>query len=223
MSTSTPFPKRPKWPLVTAGVVLLVVAAVIGGWFLRGEQGGNPTGTPTTPSQTDPADGDGQVDGCIGGPDRTPEMVLAAQEQADVASDEDGVAFAASLMRWLVQAPPEPATDSQLDSITAPTADSSVREAVEDAGNDGANSDAARWVSITGGKWYIEATSADELVVSLSLLPVINGDLNPETRMLMTVSLSRAGGTWSWSGFEAQVREAAEMEEIGSPFAGGCG
>lgn len=223
MSTSTPFPKRPKWPLIAAGVVILVVAAVIGGWFLRGQQGGDPTGTPTTPSQTDPADGDGQVDGCLGGPDRTPEMVLAAQEVADTHSDEDGVAFAAAVVRWLVQAPPAPATDEQLAMITAPDADPSVQETIDNAVADGRDSDAARWVSVSGGKWYVETTSPDELVVSLSLLPMVDGELTADTRMLMTVSLSREESAWAWSAFEAQVRTADEMEELGTAFNGGCG
>lgn len=226
MTTSTPFPKRPKWPFIAGGVVLLLVAALVGGWLLGRGQAGEPDPDATTapPATTEPSgeDGDG-VEGCLGGPERTPEMVLSAQEQADVGSYADGVAFAAALMRWVVQAPPVPATEDQLDIITAPDADSSVREAIEDAATDGASSESARWVSVTGGKWYIETTSSDELVVSLSLLPVLDGELNADTRMLMTVSLSRADGAWAWSRFEAQIREADEMEEIGTPFTGGCG
>lgn len=223
MATSTPFPKRPKWPLITAGVVVLVVAALLGGWWLGRDQGNDPTGSTTAPpSPTVTTGADGEVDGCLGGPERTPAMVLAAQEQADVASDEDGVAFAAAIMRWLVQEPPIPATDDQLASITSPEADSSVQEAVEgSASGDGAES--ATWASTSGGRWYIEATSTDELVVSLSLVPLTDGDVSADQRILVTVSLSRTEDVWTWSSFETQVRAAGEMEEIGTPFIGGCG
>lgn len=222
MSTSTPFPKRPKWPFIAAGVVALLVAALIGGWLLGRDQGGTPPGTPTTPSQTDPVDEDGQVNGCLGGPDRTPDMVLAAQEETDIASDEDGVAFSAALARWLMQAPPVPAADDQLAALTAPDADPSVQEALEGSSS-GTDAENSSWGSTTGGRWYIESTSAEGLVVSLSLLPVTNGELDEDSRILVTVSLSRADGVWAWSGFEMQVRGADEMEEIGSVFTESCG
>ncbi len=223
MSPSTPFPRRPKWPLVTAGVVVLVVAALLGGWWLGRDQGGDSPDNTTPPtSPTDTTAADGQVDGCLGGPERTPEMVLAAQEQADVASDEDGVAFAASLMRWLVQEPPSSATVDQLAMIAAPNADSSVQEAVEGSAS-GEGAESATWASTSGARWYIEAMSADELVVSLSLVPLTDGVAAADQRILVTVSLWRGEGVWTWSSFETQVRTAGEMEEIGEPFIGGCG
>ncbi|WP_147915196.1 hypothetical protein [Ruania zhangjianzhongii] len=223
MSSSTPFPKRPKWPLVTAGVVVLVVAALLGGWWLGRDQGGDPPeNTTTPPSPTDTTAADGQVDGCLGGPDRTPEMVLAAQEQADVASDEEGVAFAASLMRWFWQEPWAEPTDAQRTAIVAEHADSSIPELFESAA-DSVDADTSRWVSTSGALWYVESSTADELVVSLALLPVIDGELATDSRIQATLTLTRSDGVWRWSAFEAQMRDYEDMESIGTAFTSGCG
>lgn len=222
MSNSTPFPKRPKWPFITAGVVALLVAALVGGWLLGRGQGGNPTGTPTTPSQTDPADEDGQVDGCLGGSDRTPDMVLAAQEEADAGSDEDGVAFAAALMRWFWQEPWVAPTDAQRTAIVAEHADSSVPELFESAA-DSIDADTSRWVSTSGSLWYIESSTPDELVVSLALLPVIDGELETDSRIQATMTLTRSDGVWRWFAFEPQMRDYEDMESIGTTFTSGCG
>ena len=214
---------RRRWVWWALGVI--VVLALLAG-LVTWVQGWSGT-TPPPSGQPSPTATGGEprvANGCLGGPTVDAQMVFTAQDEAPL--DDTGAAeFAAALGRWGGQVPPPSREEalSVMDSVMAPDASEAVQElpAWFDSHREGGE---RRWFSTEDGRYYIEASSADEVVVSV-LLVVEDGtptapDENPQGSS-NTYTLDRSSGTWLLADIGA-TREVADLHDIGTSFAGAC-
>lgn len=214
------------WWVLGVIVILALLAGLITWVQGRQNQTPPPGGQPSPSATTTPASEGRVANGCLGGPTVDAEMVLTAQDEAPV--DDTGAAeFAAAIERWLgvIPVPPTEEVETVLSAVSAPDASEAVT-AMPAAFNEFREENAQdnRWFSTEGGQYYVETSTADEVVVSV-LLMVEDGtptapDENPQGSS-NTYTLDRSTGTWLLADLGA-TREVADLYDIGTPFAGGC-
>ncbi|POH69158.1 hypothetical protein C3B59_05840 [Cryobacterium zongtaii] len=231
---------RSRWPYVIGAAV--VVVAVAGGIVYSSAQpGGEPTATASsepsasataTPGSSGAGDGDGDVapTGCLGGQDRTADMVLAAQKSAKHTSF-GAVEVATSFYRFLWQYPNPPVSESAVigKDIIASTANDAWKD-IE------AQYESATWnqlvseykarggtfhMSSTNGLWRVaEDSTADRVTVDLAAQYVIDGALSPS-------KVAGIGLVMVWQENAWHVESGTELDQDklaagGTRYTGGC-
>jgi len=227
MSFEPQFRYRRRWVRwIVAGVLVLALAAGALTW-LQGRRGGttapSPTPTTTTPTTASPAAGR-VANGCLGGSAIDAQTVLTAQRQAQL--DDVGAAeFAATFDRWAGERslPPADEIPVVLEAITAPDAReavTSIPERFEEVGAP-AEREGPQSSTVNGG-YYIESTTAGEVVVSVLLtVPEATNGAGEVWTTATTYTLDRSTGAWLLMDI-GQGREVRDLAEIAQPFSGGC-
>lgn len=232
---------RSRWPYVIGAAV--VVVAVGGGIVYATHRGDNtptaistssaPAAVPTSiPTGGDSGSGDNEDDaaptGCLGGQDRDPAMVLAAQRAAHHTT-YGAVEVATAFYRWLWQSPYPSQADAKavsaaVMSASAPPAFANVAaqyESIKDPTGGIVPDGTPFHVSTTNGIWQVsESSTPDRVSVNLATGYVINGALSP-TRVAV------AGYTMVWEKGAWHIASGINVDQTklangGTRYTGGC-
>jgi len=229
---------RSRWPYVIGAAVIVVA---IGGGLAYNITRPAPATVAAPPSTTPTATGiapggdtglgdDVAPTGCLGGPDRTADMVLTAQAEAKHTTF-GAVEVATAAYRWLWQYPTPPSSESDaigsgIISSTAPAVWRNVTAQYESTfWNEKVADYQARGgefhTSSTNGLWRVtEASTTDEVNVELSLGTVIDGALSPTKSTLSGFTMVWENGGW-------RIKTGIPVDETkltsgGTRFTGGC-
>lgn len=232
-----------RWPFVIVGAVAAV--AIVGGVaFAATRPDDDPVAAPTTsaPVSTAPTAaptggssgaGDNEDDvpptGCLGGPDRTADMVLTAQSEAKQTT-YGAVEVATSFYRFLWQYPFASTADAtnvsgQIMSADAPESFKNLSADLEKAGDDptqGVVSPGTPFhMSTTNGLWRVlEGSTADRVSVEFAAGYVVDGALSP--------SLTGVGGyvmVWEDGAWRIETGLNVDQDMLaagGNRYTGGC-
>lgn len=230
MSINEARPPRRLWPWVTIGALLLVavVIAVVFAVTRQPDTEDLPT-DPTvssSPTTSAPTLEDVKPTGCLGGPNRDAEMVLAAQEAAPHTSN-GAVEFATSFIRWAYQYPYPSAADANSISGAAVAEDAPTRDlaaffATEPNVSGGLVPDKTEYYrSTVPGVWNLESYSDDKASIAIGTGVVVEGSLNPSVRGSVTVDVAWSESGWRFVTSEG-TRTTEELYEIGTAYTEGC-
>ncbi|MDY7544574.1 hypothetical protein QN345_01705 [Cryobacterium sp. 10I1] len=229
---------RSRWPYVIAAA--LVVAVVAGGIaYSAAQPGGTSTAVASNePSTSAPAtagtSGAGDADngaaptGCLGGQDRTADMVVAAQKSAKHTSF-GAVEVAASIYRWLWQSPHPAAAEANAVSagIMAKSANDSFKNlaasysAAPDMTGGKVPEGTPYHLSTTNGLWSIsEGSDGDQVKVNLAAEYVINGELS--SSKVAVISMTMIWEADSWHLLSGGTPDQDKLAAGGNRFTGGC-
>jgi len=234
---------RSRWPYVIGGGV--AVAAIAGGVaFGVTRPNDEPVAAPTTSASASAAPtaaatggssgaGDNEDDvpptGCLGGPDRDADMVLAAQDEAKHTT-YGAVELASTFYRFLWQYPYASVGDA--DAVQAAVMAESAPEAFADiaAGYDAVGDNPTQGVlpagtdfhlSTTNGLWRVSETStSDRVEVSLAAGYVVDGALSPN-------KVAVNGFVMVWEDDEWRIEQGLTIDQDrlaagGTRYTGGC-
>lgn len=227
MTNATPKRPRRRWPLI---LIAVVVAALIGYTIYalaqRNDDGteGTPTSSPTASTAAPIA----KVTGCLGGPSRDADMVLAAQAAAPN-SVEGAAEMAAAMVRWSYQYPYPSDADAGTVSEAAVSAEApaSFRDLASFFAKDpnlsgGIVPDATQYrLSTVGGVWHVESSEEGKASITIGAAFVVKDELSSELRASVTVGLVWEDGAWHVTQLSGE-RTTEELFQIGTLFAGGC-
>ena len=229
---------RSRWPYVIGAAVIVVA---IGGGLaynitrpapatVAAPPSSTPTATGTAPSGDTNLGDDVAPTGCLGGLDRTADMVLTAQAEAKHTTF-GAVEVATAFYRWFWQYPSPQNSESDLIgseviAATAPDSWKNVTGQYESSAWNGRTADyKARGgefhTSSTNGLWRItEASTADRVNVEMTLGTVIDGALSPTKATL-------SGFVMVWEGNAWHIETGIPVDETkltngGTRFTGGC-
>jgi len=219
-------PRRRIWPWILGGI-LAISATIILTSILNGTWGaGSPTNEPTrepTPSATafDPT-----PTGCLGGPSRDVDMLLAAEGSAP--HDLGGaIEFSASFVRW-IQRYPYPSSDEAEEVQGAALASESFTEDLAeyfrgrpDLSGGIVPEGTDYHMSTLPGVWHVETSEPDEVAVSIGSGYVVDGVLSTTLRSSITVTVAWQGDGWKVISADG-LRTPADLYEVGTDFTGGC-
>jgi hypothetical protein len=233
---------RSRWPYVIGAAV--VVLAVGGGIAYANNRGDSTptaistrTSTPTTaptsiPTGGDSGSGDNDDDaaptGCLGGQDRDPAMVLAAQ-RAGKHTTYGAVEVATAFYRWLWQYPYP--SQSEAKQVSAAVMSSSAPASFADVAAQYASvknptggivpDGKAFHVSTTNGIWQVgENSTSNRVSVNLAAGYVIDGALSP-------TQVAVAGYTMVWENGSWRIAAGINVDQTklangGTHYTGGC-
>lgn len=232
---------RSRWPYVIGAVIL--VAAIGGGIAysvtrpdpepIAGPTSSTPTPTPTAPSGSS-GSGDDEDDvaptGCLGGLDRTPTMVLAAQADA-THTTYGAVEVATAFYRWSWQYPHPAAADADAVSagIMSSTANDSFRDlassyvalADTDMTSGQIPANTPFHLSTTNGLWMVsEGSTADKVEVNLAEGYVVNGELSPTKGAVISLTMLWEDGAWHLE--SGGTPDQTQLANGGTRYTGGC-
>ncbi|TFB86885.1 hypothetical protein E3O44_06880 [Cryobacterium algoricola] len=134
---------------------------------------------------------------------------------------------AAAFVRWLIQYPYPTASDSDRLATTglasdAPTKDLTGFFATGPNLSGGLVPDSTDYyLSTIPGVWHLESSSGTEVEATIGTGVVINGELSPNLRGSITVTLRWEGGKWKFVK-SVGTRSTEDLYAIGKPFASGC-
>ena len=211
--------------LVTIAAIIAVATVYFGG--RTNPAAPNAVATPTSsPASEIPVAVDAAPTGCLGGPDRTAAMVLAAQQTAPHTTN-GAIEVAAAYVRWLNQYPYPSTADADAVSLAglaqgAPTKDIRGFFATNPNLSGGLVPDSTSfYLSTVPGVWHLEKASEEEVVATIGAGLVIEGALSPTLKGSITVTLNWEDGQWK---FDSSVgtRTTQDLYSIGTPFTGGC-
>jgi len=232
---------RSRWPYVIGAVV--GVLAIAGGIAYASTRGGDTPAASSTPSSSPSApsaapsggtsgSGDNEDDvaptGCLGGPDRTVAMVLAAQKDAKHTAF-GAVEVATAFYRWLWQSPYPSQSDAQQVSaaVMSPSAPSSFADiagqyaTIKNPTGGIVPDGVPFYTSTTNGLWQIAETSTpDRVSVSLAAGYVIDGALSPTEVAVAGYNMVWEQGSWHIaSGINV---DQTKLANGGTRYTGGC-
>jgi hypothetical protein len=235
---------RSRWPHLIGSAALVIV---IGGGIVysitrpASESTAQPNATPTptssTPTPTTPATSstpdlgdDVAPTGCLGGLDRTVDMVLAAQAEAKHTTF-GAVEVATATYRWLWQYPTPPSSESdtvgaEIMATTAPAAWKDVTAQYEsDVWKSITSEYQARGgefhTSSTNGLWRVtEDSTADRVNVELSVGYVVDGALSPTRSTGIGLILVWQNDAWHVE--NGTVLDQTKLTNGGTRYTGGC-
>ncbi|MDY7530044.1 MULTISPECIES: hypothetical protein [unclassified Cryobacterium] len=229
---------RSRWPYVIGAAV--VVVGVAGGIAYSAAQPGERTAVatsepsasaPATPGRSGAGDGGGDVapTGCLGGQDRTADMVLAAQKSAKHTSF-GAVEVATSFYRFLWQYPYPSVADSGTVSTTvmADTATDVWKDIAASyvaAGNDATQgvvpAGTPFHTSTTNGLWRVtEDSTVDRVTVELAVGYVIDGALSPSK--VAGIGLVMVWQNSAWHVESGTAVDQTKLAAGGQRYTGGC-
>ena len=234
---------RSRWPYVI-GAAILVVALGFGIAYSAtrptSEPNAGPTESPTsigTPTPTAPAtDGNAGIGddvaptGCLGGLDRTVDMVLTAQAEAKHTTF-GAVEVATAFYRWGWQYPYPTAADADAvgAGIMASTANDSFRDlaaaytasADTDMTSGQVPANTPFHLSTTNGLWMVsEGSTADKVEVNLAEGYVINGELSPTKAAVISLTMVWEKGAWHLE--SGGTPDQTKLTNGGTRYTGGC-
>lgn len=228
-------PPRRVWPWIVVVVVLAaaLIAALV--WFFATPSAapGEPTATQATPpaaeSPSPTAVADPDPTGCLGGMERTADMVLTAQELAPHTTN-GAVEVATAFNRWLRQYP-APDLDgadkiaAEVISEDAPEGWKNLRAALE-AGSDNGSVGVVPmgtdyYMTTVEGLWYAQPSSEDRVDVTVGARYVIDGEVSPKHVATTTYHLVWAGDSWQIQGGSTDV-DWKTLRNLGTTYTEGC-
>lgn len=210
---------RNLWILVA---VLVVIAVSVSVWYAF-----RPAATTVPPtasaSPTVTGLGTGLANGCLAGPGKSVEALIAAQKVAPHTT-LGAVELAASFVRWYAQYPWPSAKDATAAStaFAAPNASPTIKDlsgfyssrATQTASGTGG-------ISMVKGKYFIQSGSPDLATIVIGGKGIEDGVESPTRAYSVTVSL-----VWDaekWKIVDAHnTMDVQELFDQGTPFAGGC-
>jgi len=232
---------RSRWPLLIAGVVLIL--GVGGGIAYTANQPASEPSTAPSPSapsitpmpqptSSGSVDNDVAPTGCLGGKDRNANMVLSAQKTAKH-STYGAVEVATAFYRWLWQEP-NPAADSAeagtvSEAIMASTANDAFRDLAASyqamAGTDITSGQVPAGtpfhLSTTNGLWTVsEGSTADRVEVNIAAGYVVNGELSPTKSAVISQTMIWEDGAWHIE--SAGTPDQTKLAAGGTRYTGGC-
>ncbi|QJU56291.1 hypothetical protein SCB71_21350 (plasmid) [Herbiconiux sp. KACC 21604] len=223
-------PPRRIWPWFLAGAAVIAAAVIVLVVTLRPVPTDVPVDAapPPTPTPTSTLVTDAEPTGCLGGPGRDADMLLAAQAAAPHTTN-GAVEVAAAMVRWTFRYPgPDSAEANQVgDAIVASTASPEFADLASAAA---ANPNPSRgvvpdgtefYLSTVPGVWHVESAEANRAEISIGSAYVIDGALSPQLRSVSTFELVWQGGMWKLEGGSFS-RSTQDLYAIGTTFTGGC-
>ena len=221
-----PPPRRWPWIVGVAAVLAVAVVAVL--LAVNPNRPPTPTGssTPSATSTTEPTDA--APTGCLGGPTRDADMLLAAQKAAPHTTN-GATEVAAALVRWTFRYPTFTQGEAEVvsDNIISKSATPEFKDLAGSIQKHPNNSGGVVadgvpfYLSTAPGVWYLESAASDSVKVSIGAGYVVNGALSPELRSSTTVEMVWEDGGWhAKSG--SITRTTEELFRIGTAFTGGC-
>ncbi|MGO4785168.1 hypothetical protein [Cryobacterium sp. W22_MBD10_FK3] len=230
---------RSRWPLVIGGGIL--VLAIGGGIaYTATRPAAEPLTTPTsstpTPTATATGSASGSEDngddvaptGCLGGQDRTANMVLTAQAEAKH-STYGAVEVATAFYRFVWQSPyPDSADASTVsDAIMSVDTPDSYRDlagtysSTDDLTNGEVELGAPFHLSTTNGLWLVgESSTADRVTVNIAAGYVVNGELSPTKVTAQAFVMVWEDGAWHVA--DGEQPDAQKLTAGGNRYTGGC-
>lgn len=234
---------RSRWPLVIGSSILVLA---IGGGIAytatrpEAEPLTAPTSSTPTPTATATGGSSGSEDngddvaptGCLGGQDRTANMVLTAQAEAKH-STYGAVEVATAFYRWLWQ-DPNPAADTAeagavSEAVVASTANDAFRDLAASyqaiAGTDITAGQVPLGtpfhLSTTNGLWTVsEGSTADQVEVNIAAGYVVNGELSPTKAAVISQTMVWENDGWHIE--SAGTPDQAKLAAGGTRYTGGC-
>lgn len=229
---------RSRIPLLIA-VAVLVIAVIGGGAFLLGRNS-NPAAVSSTeasepaPSPTDSVIYEGSYDpaptGCLGGEERTPQMVLTAQKKAGH-SAFGAVEVAAAIFRWGYRYPYPNASEvrdlrpvfsaGRADALEKQFISSYERSGyVAPPGGDVA-AGTSYYLTTANGVWTISSDStSDRVISSIQLHYVVNDSYSTSKTVAVTVVLQWSNARWRLA--DLRSTDPAQVTAGGTSFTTGC-
>jgi len=214
---------RPRWLWVLLALVLAVIVAVVAVAVFAG-RGHDTTSQPQPgPAAAGPAPNNGPggtlADGCLGGRADLDQAVLIAQKQAPL-TPAGAAAFTATVMRWSFETPSPANQAATAQQILAPDATPAAKQSLS------STVDRQGWtasISTLAGSFYIESFTNSSATVSLRLGGTGTKDgVSTDPAVLGgTMYLEAVAGVWRYRD-HTYGRPLAEMDQIGTPYAGGC-
>ncbi|WP_236628850.1 hypothetical protein [Cryobacterium roopkundense] len=232
---------RSRWPhVIGAAILVIAISGGIAYTVTRPDSKSNAAPTSSTPTPTAAASGgssgsgDDEDDvaptGCLGGPDRTAAMVLAAKAEAKHTTF-GAVEVATAFYRWGWQYPHPVSADADAVSagIMASTANASFRDlssayegfAEADMTSGQVPASTPFHLSTTNGLWMVsEGSTADKVEVNLAVGYVINGELSPTKAAVISLTMVWEEGAWHLE--SGGTPDQAKLSNGGTRYTGGC-
>jgi hypothetical protein len=220
-------PPRHLWPWIIVGTAIVVALAATA-IALSQHPGAAPTASPSlgpTTTATSPTIG-AEPDGCLGGADRSADMLTAAISAAGD-TESGAVDVAASFVRWIQRYPYPSAQEAQQvgETILAKPSFTSDLPAYLAAQPDLSGgivpTGTTYFMNTVPGVWYVESATSSEVKVTIGSGFVIEGSLSSTVRSSITITLVLENNRWKVAGAEG-TRTPAELYKVGHPFTGGC-
>ncbi|PPK98184.1 hypothetical protein CLV92_102337 [Kineococcus xinjiangensis] len=156
--------------------------------------------------------------GCLGGEVDLDTAVLTAQREAPP-TPAGAAAFAATVLRWATATPAPPQQAATAGAVLTPDATAAARNlsGVHEPGS------ATLTTSVAEGRWYLEAFTPEEAVVSVvgRARGTRDGEPAGEAWVAGSLVLRQLEGTWRLHDITG-ARPVEEIMDIGRPFPGGC-
>lgn len=218
-----------RWPwVIVALVAVLAIGIGLGRWA---SDNAAPSSSSTTEAETTPtptATGvleDAWADGCRGGPEATAEALLAAQAAASTETDKGAAEFAATFYRWANNGQDSAEDQERVRaSVMAPDASDFVvngfNEALESIKAGTRVPNALRY-SLDGGKYYIESSTPDEVIVSVLVNAFEGDEAAPSKKAGTSFTLTRSTGVWLVKDMSV-LRQPDDIARVGTAYIGGC-
>ena len=232
---------RSRWPLVIAAAALIVAIGVgIAYSVTRPDSAPNaaPTSsapvaspTPTTTGGSSGA-GDNEDDiaptGCLGGQDRTVDMVLAAQEDAKHTT-YGAIEVATSFYRFIWQYPyPSTAEANRIsDALMMPSTPESYRDlagtyaSTDDLTTGDVDPGTPFHLSTANGLWLVgENSTVDRVTVNIAAGYVVSGELSPTNATAQAFVMVWEDGAWHVE--RGAQPDGDRLATGGTRYTGGC-
>lgn len=214
----------PRWGVVVLAAIL-VLAAIVGVsiWYQR-----NPSQSTVVPVSSAPAAptavaGGEFPNGCLAGKDTSVDALIAAQKKAPQ-TEAGAVGLAAAFMRWATQYPFPSTTDGEklLATMASTQADPSILQIPSNiAQNKPRDGWASGGVSFAEGRYLVENSSQDRVIVTVGGQRIKNGLPIPDNKVLGTFALVWEENVWKLqSSLEARTDQNLFVD--GTSLAGGC-
>lgn len=214
---------RNLWILVSA---LVVIAVSISAWYaFRPAAPTVPHTTSASPIVAGP--GTGLANGCLAGPGKSVEALVAAQKAAPHTT-LGAVELAASFDRWATQFPWPSAKDAK--AASSAFAATTVSPLVSDlpayfssrpTQPNPNNTGETAGVSYATGRYFIDSATPSKAIVVLGSKVVKNGEVSATKARSVTFSLVWESGAWKVADM-TYTMDVQELFDQGTPFAGGC-
>jgi len=223
MSRSRPKKQRKGLIAVTVGAAVLVAA---GTFWAATAYLGSPQPEPVATVGPTPNPNASAVDACAAGNTVTAESLVAFQKEADESADA-AAEVATAYLRFVGHGPAYPDADYELalEAVLSPELYAQALDEGLPASQPWASE--TRDFLIYGSRYYIEAASADTVVVSFALENGLNeqpvlGDRGEPTYFIPQITMRHSSEQgWVVVGSE-QGRSTKDLLTIGEPFGWSC-
>lgn len=222
--------RRRNWLRLLGGLIVVAAIIAVATVYFGGRANPEPPGAVATPTSSSTADTPLAIDaaptGCLGGQDRTAEMVLAAQQSAPHTTN-GAIEVSTSFMRWIQRFPfPTPeeagAVDDSLLAANSFTADLiSYLAGQPDLSGGIVENGTTYYMSTVPGVWKLETANSDRVEVTVGSAFVIDGALSPTLRSSITVISVWEDGKWKIADANGTLT-TQDLYAAGRPFLGGC-